>query len=156
MVQCNVMKKLRIYVDTSVIGGCLDTEFEEDSCALIEEARKGKICLLVSTLLTDELDESPAAVQEVLPALPEHSFEAVPHSEEARQLRDAYVIADVVGKKHLMDAYHVALATVARADMIVSWNFKHIVHFDKIRGFNAVNLHEGYLPLEVRTPKEVV
>ena len=77
-------------------------------------------------------------------------------SGEAVQLRDAYLEAEVVGGTHGNDAYHVALATVARADLIVSWNFKHIVHFDKIRGFNAVNLREGYLPMEIRSPREVV
>jgi len=54
------------------------------------------------------------------------------------------------------DALHVALAVVARADMIVSWNFKHIVHFDKMRGFNAVNLKEGYAQLMILSPLEVV
>ena len=49
-----------------------------------------------------------------------------------------------------------ALATIAKADMIVSWNFRHIVHYDKIRGFNAVNLREGYLPIDIRSPLEVV
>ena len=63
---------------------------------------------------------------------------------------------DFVGRNHSNDALHVAQATVANADIIVSWNFKHIVHFDKIRGFNAVNLREGYLPIEIRSPMEIV
>jgi hypothetical protein len=54
------------------------------------------------------------------------------------------------------DAHHVAIATVARVDVIVSWNFRHIVHFDKIRGFNAVNFREGYPAMEIRSPKELV
>ncbi|MBN1671943.1 MAG: PIN domain protein [Kiritimatiellae bacterium] len=150
------MHKLRIYVDPSVVGGCFDEEFEEDSRALMEMARSGKIRLLVSTLLASELDQAPENVQTVLSDLPRGALEAVTLSNEAAELRDAYLAAQVVGPTRRDDAYHVALATIARADMIVSWNFKHIVHFDKIRGFNAVNLREGYLPIEVRTPREVV
>jgi hypothetical protein len=71
-------------------------------------------------------------------------------------LRDAYLRAEVLGGGSEKDAHHVALATVAKADIIVSWNFRHIVHFDKIRGFQSVNLREGYAALEIRSPKEVV
>jgi len=148
--------RLRIYVDTSVVGGCRDEEFQEESRALMRMARNGEIRLLVSTLLAAEVDLAPQDVQTVLTDLPREALEPVAFSDEAAQLRDAYLAAGVVGPKRRDDAHHVALATVARADMIVSWNFKHIVHFDKIRGFNAVNLREGYLPIEVRTPREVV
>jgi hypothetical protein len=61
-----------------------------------------------------------------------------------------------VGAAHASDALHVALATVTHADMIVSWNFRHIVHFDKMREFNAVNVREGYGRLEILSPLEVV
>jgi len=150
------MHRLRIYIDTSVVGGCHDEEFREDSRALMQMARDGKIRLLASTLLATELDQAPEDVQAVLPDLPKEALESVAPSQEAAELRDAYLAAEVVGPKRKDDAYHVALATIARADIIVSWNFKHIVHFDKIRGFNAVNLREGYLPIEIRTPQEVV
>lgn len=50
---------------------------------------------------------------------------------------------------------HIALATVADVDLLVSWNFKHIVRFDKIRLFNAVNLEQGYKPLAIHSPREV-
>lgn len=150
------MHRLRIYIDISVVGGCHDEEFQEDSRKLMEMERNGDVCLLASTLLAAELDQAPEEVQAVLPALPKEATESVVPSEEAAVLRDAYLAAAVVGPQRADDAYHVALATVARADMVVSWNFKHIVHFDKIRGFNAVNLREGYLPIEIRTPREVV
>jgi hypothetical protein len=77
-------------------------------------------------------------------------------NEEAVLLHDAYLAAGVVGPGSDDDAQHVANATVARADMIVSWNFKHIVHFQKIRGYNAVNLREGYALLAIHTPTEVI
>jgi 2-keto-3-deoxy-6-phosphogluconate aldolase len=93
---------------------------------------------------------------EVLAALPVDATETVTISDESRELRDAYPAAGVVGAGSESDAHHVALATVARADLIVSWNFRHIVHVDKIKMFNAVNLMHGYGLIDIRSPLEVV
>jgi len=150
------VKKQRIYPDTSVIGGCVDEEFREHSRRLMDMVREGGAVLLVSDLLLEELARAPEEVKNVLAVLPPSSLENVSFSQEAVNLRNAYLEAGVVGADHQNDAYHVALAAVARADLIVSWNFRHIVHLDKIRGFNAVNLREGYLPMEIRSPLEVV
>ena len=73
----------------------------------------------------------------------------------AIRLRDAYLRARILGRASIVDATHVALATVAHADAIVSWNFKHIVRVDKMRAFNAVNLFEGHGLLSIVTPNEV-
>ena len=150
------VKTLRVYIDTSVIGGCHDEEFQEPSRRLLDMARSGDIRLLVSELLVREAENAPQQVRDVLSSVPAQFIEAVAVSGEAAELRNAYMAAEVVSGRHQNDAFHVALATVARADLIVSWNFKHIVHFDKIRGFNAVNLREGYLPVEIHSPLEVV
>lgn len=149
------MKKLRIYVDTSVIGGCLDSEFSSESQALLRMAKDGNATLIVSDILVDELELAPEEVQKELASMPPEALEAVTSTMESTRLRNAYLEAGVVGKTHENDAHHVALATVARADVIVSWNFKHIVHLDKIRGFNAVNVREGYPLIDIRSPKEV-
>ena len=149
-------RQLRIYVDTSVVGGCLDKEFSEASLAFMRMVSRGEIMLLVSNVLADELRNAPEEVQKVLAAMPVEHMEPVSGSAEANKLRDAYLTANVVGAAHANDALHVALATVARADMIVSWNFKHLVHHDRIRGFNAVNLSQGYPSLSIYSPLEVV
>jgi len=117
---------------------------------------KGQAVMLASDLLLRELAEAPAEVQSVLSALPLAHVERVALTDEAEHLRDLYLAARVVTPPHANDALHVALAVAARADMIVSWNFKHIVHFDKMRGFNAVNLREGYARLDILSPLEVV
>ena len=150
------MKQLRIYVDTSVIGGCFDEEFQKESQDLLAMAADGRSCLLISQILVDEVASAPAEVQDLIRNLPEGIVEIVQVTDEAFDLRDAYIKNEVVTENHRNDALHVAVATVCRADMIVSWNFRHIVHFDKIRGFNAVNLREGYMPIEIHSPKEVV
>jgi len=54
------------------------------------------------------------------------------------------------------DMLHIALATIAEVDVLVSWNFRHIVRLDKILLFNAVNLEQGYKPLTIFSPREVV
>jgi len=150
------MKKLRIYIDTSVVGGCLDDEFKGESLKLLDMVKSGNAIFILSGLLAREIESAPKAVQDVLSGIPASNSDGIALNKEAEDLRDAYLAAGVVGMSQKNDALHVALATVARADMIVSWNFKHIVHYDKIRGFNAVNLKEGYLPIEIRSPLEVV
>lgn len=146
----------RIYVDTSVIGGCCDAEFADGSRKLIALGKDGAAVLLISDLMITELQRAPAAVQAVLVQIPKTMTEEIRASDESRALRDAYLAAGVVGPRHVNDAHHVALATVARADMIVSWNFKDIVHFDKIRGFNAVNMRDGYGLIAIYSPLEVI
>jgi len=150
------MKRTRVYVDTSVIGGCFDKEFAAESRAVVQAAREGRFVLLLSDLLADELAAARPEIQNVLSGLPPEAHEEVVGGEESERLRDAYLKAGVVGPRHAADAEHIALATASRADLLVSWNFKHIVHLDKIRGFNAVNLREGYPAIEIRSPREVI
>ncbi len=77
-------------------------------------------------------------------------------TDQVIRVRDAYLAARILGSASLRDAEHVAAATVARADLLVSWNFKHIVHFDKIAGFNEVNQRLGYGAIRIHAPPEVV
>ena len=147
---------LRVYVDTSVIGGCLDDEFADASAALLELARAGEVLLLISDLLLEEAARAPDDVRSVLDALPAECTEVLTSSKESVHLRDAYLAANVVGATAERDAHHVAMATIAKADLIVSWNFKHIVHIEKIRAFNSVNLAQGYGLIDIRSPLEVV
>jgi hypothetical protein len=146
----------RVYVDTSVIGGCLDEEFAEESRSLMEMANRGQVILLVSDLLARELDDAPPDVRAVLAQLPADAVEKVSMSDESAQLLGAYLAAGVLDAGHTADAHHVALATIAKVDLILSWNFRHIVHVDRIRMFNSVNLRNGYPIMEIRSPKEFV
>ena len=146
---------LRVYTDSSVLGGCGDAEFEADSLRLIDWARRGEITLLFSEITLRELEPAPSEVKEILKDLPLDCWEFVPLTTEILVLRDAYVRAGVVGPQWLNDAAHVAVATVARADAIVSWNFKHSVRLEKIRGYNQVNESLGYGTLAIITPREV-
>ena len=122
----------------------------------MERARRGGVLLLVSSLLIDELADAPPAVQQVMLDLPESCLARIDLDEEADALARAYLNAGVLNEGSLDDARHVAMASVHDADLIVSWNFRHIVQYQKIRGFNAVNLRQGYRNIEIRSPREVV
>jgi hypothetical protein len=150
------MKRYRVYLDTSAIGGCCDEEFEEDLRRVIELARAGRLTLLLSDVVIAELAGAPPDVQEIRPSVPPENVETVPISAEINGLRDAYLAGGIVGSRWMDDATHVAAATVARADAITSWNFKHIVRLDKIKAYNQVNLANGYGILTIGSPKEVL
>ena len=148
--------KPRIYTDTSVIGGCLDAEFSEWSNRLVEFIRLGRGTIVLSDLTLLELADAPEDVRAVLDRLPTEHREDVELSSDAAELANAYISNDVVVESKLLDAQHIAVATVAKVDVLVSWNFKHIVNLARIQGFNAVNLRNGYPMIEIRTPQEVV
>jgi len=114
------------------------------------------VTLVVSATTLRELDNAPKHVQELLNRVPSENLEIAEFSDEVNELRDAYLTAGVVGSNSLYDAEHIACATVAKVDLIVSWNFKHIVNYHKIRGYHAVNILNGYQPVSIHCPSEVV
>jgi predicted nucleic acid-binding protein len=150
------MMKLRVYIDTSVIGGCLDEEFKDTSRQLIDRFRKGEMVVVISELTTLELKNAPQDVLDILEEIPEGNIEYVELTEEAVNLAHKYIVEGVIGKGKLVDAEHIAIATINRVDALVSWNFRHIVNLQKIRGYNSVNLKYGYPLLEIRSPQEVI
>ncbi len=146
----------RVYIDTSVIGGCLDDEFAMWSKSLFDEFRSGIKIAVISDLTLRELEEAPEEVRQTLLELPSESIEYVFLTDEAIALADTYITQGVVNERHLIDAQHIAIATIERVDVLVSWNFKEIVNLERIRKFNAVNLMQGYHLLEIRSPLEVL
>lgn len=150
------MRPPGIYVDTSVIGGCLDQEFAEHSSRLLELARNGKCILLVSDVVIRELEKAPEEVLHILKSLNAACVERVEINIDAIDLRNAYLDAHILAPTWLDDLTHVAMATVVRADAIVSWNFKHIVRLDKMKAYNRVNLANGYGILTIISPMEVM
>jgi hypothetical protein len=151
-----VKKPLRVYADTSVFGGCFDDEFKTESVRFFDEVRQGQFVLVVSNVTLDELELAPEFVRGVLAGLPSLQVEIVSTSPESDDLRDAYLEAAVVGPSSSNDAAHIAVATVSNVDMVVSWNFKHIVHFEKIGGYEGVNSLRGYRSPRIYSPREVV
>ena len=145
----------RIYLDTSVFGGCFDAEFAKESLALFELIRSGSHCAVMSEIVFEELESAPERVREIVLSLPESGFEFIAITEEIIQLRNKYEAARILGPKWVDDLTHVAAATIARVDAIVSWNFRHIVRLDKMKAYNQVNVQNGYGILTIISPKEV-
>lgn len=146
---------LRVYVDTSVFGGVHDAEFRAASERFFAAVRSGAFVVLVSEALAVEIASAPAAVQATFEAHRSH-METLETTAEAAALAEAYLAARVVPAASHVDALHVALASVARADAVVSWNFKHLVQLRRIRGFHAVNVLRGHPLIEIRSPLEVI
>jgi hypothetical protein len=149
------MKLQRVYLDTSALGGCFDPEFSEWSNGLVQDFRNGLFKPLLSQVTATELQDAPEPVQVVYAELLMLGAEIIEATESALELADAYQEHGILTPKFYDDGLHIAIATVGEADVLVSWNFKHIVHFDKIRMFNAVNLEHGYKPLQIFSPREV-
>jgi len=150
------MKLFTIYADTSVFGGCFDEEFARESKLLFESIKNGKFTLVISSTTLGELEKAPDYVQKVLAELPLERVEIIDFCDEIAVLRDAYLQAGIVPVQSKADAEHIAAASVADVDFVVSWNFKHIVHYEKISGYHAVNLMNGYKQIRIYSPKEVV
>lgn len=150
------MKRQRIYTDTSAIGGCLDEEFRDATLPLLRAFEQGDATIVLSDLTLLELENAPGAVRAVLDRVPGPHLEYVEFTEEAAELAEEYIAGRVIGASMRLDAQHIATATVHRVDVLVSWNFKHIVNLPRIHGYNSINLRLGYPLLEIRSPREVV
>lgn len=147
---------MRIYIDTSVIGGCLDKEFQKWSLRLMNEFHNGHKRMVISTLTIRELEQAPEVVLSQINAFSIEEIEVLELTPPILDLAEAYIREGAVGSGCLADAQHIAAATVSRVDVVVSWNFKHIVNLRRIQLYNAVNLKEGYGLIDIRTPREVL
>jgi len=146
---------IRVYADTSVFGGVFDAGIDESSREFFAQIKLERFELVTSNVVMDELILAPERVrQQFSDFLP--FAQLIPVSKEALSLQRAYLKTNIVTEKWATDALHVALATVSRCKIIVSWNFKHIVHFDKIPLYNGVNLINGFDSLSINTPSEVI
>jgi hypothetical protein len=148
--------KQRIYTDTSVLGGILDVEFKARSILLLEESRAGKHVLVLSDITYEELEGGPPEIHKYLSKISDKNIEKLEINDDVKNLAHEYLKEGIVTEKYLVDAQHIAIASVFKVDIVVSWNFKHIVNYRKIKLYNGVNLKNGYPLIEIRSPREVV
>jgi hypothetical protein len=147
---------MKFYVDTSVWGGHEDDEFEEWTIPFFEQARTGKFTIVLSDLTLRELVPAPERVQLLTDTIPEPFLELITLTEEAELLAGPYISEGVLTPKYQSDAQHIAMATILKVHSLVSWNFKHMVNFFRIKQYNSINLKFGYQTIDIRTPKEVI
>jgi predicted nucleic acid-binding protein len=147
---------LRVYIDTSIVGGYFDDEFSNDTQALFERLKNKEIIFIISSVLQQELQKAPEDVRKLLTRYDKTCFEYVELTKEAIELADKYIVEKIINKTSIDDCRHIALAAIYKADVLVSWNFKHIVNLDRIKGYNGINMKYGYSVIEIRSPKELL
>lgn len=150
------MKIPRLYFDTSVFGGVYDIEFQKETIQLFEMVKSGKIVCVFSDLTEYELDNAPEKVKSHFININKITIEFIEITKEVNQLAEKYIQEKVVGETSMDDCRHIACATINKVDYLVSWNFKHIVNVFRIRGYNAINIKNGYIPLDIRSPKDII
>ncbi len=148
--------KQRFYIDTSVFGGHFDVEFAEFTVPLFERLKNGEFTLLFSTVTQEELANAPQNVRDLVQHIKIEHTEFIEMTDEAVELATVYITEKVVGLTSFADCLHIALATANNADYLISWNFKHIVNVQRIRGYNAINIKNGYKQLEIRSPRDFI
>ena len=146
--------KQRIYIDTSVYGGYFDEEFMEHTIPLFDRIYSGEYVVLYSTVTQEELENAPEKIKDLVKKIKVEQTEFIETTDEAIDLASEYILEKVVGKTSFADCLHIALATINRADFLISWNFKHIVNIERIRGYNSINIKNGYKQLEICSPRE--
>ena len=149
------MERFRIYIDTSVLGGCFDPEFASWSNVLMRDFRAGRHVPVLSDVTAAEVASAPAPVRDLHQEMLGLAGAVLPVTSATLTLVTQYEARKILGAKFRADMQHIALATIAGVDALVSWNFKHIVRLEKIRLFNAVNVESGYRVLSIRSPREV-
>ena len=145
----------RIYIDTSVFGGYFDKEFEKETKPFFSSVLEKHIKIIVSEILELEIYRAPQYIQDFYESIPLNMIERVDLTDEVKELAEMYINEKVVGKTSRADCQHIALSTIYKVDVLASWNFKHIVNLERIRGYNSINFREGYQMTEIRTPKEI-
>jgi hypothetical protein len=145
----------RIYIDTSVLGGCFDEEFAPWSNGLMRDFRAGRLVPVLSDVTAAEVTSAPESVRELHQEILTLAGAVLPVTSAVLGLVAKYQAEKILGAKFRADMQHIALATIAGVDVLVSWNFRHIVRLEKIQLFNAVNVQSGYQVLDIRSPREV-
>lgn len=146
----------KVYIDTSVIGGYFDEEFEFWTKNFFDAVKNSEFKIVISELLTQELEYAPNYIRTFLDELPEQHKIYIELTQEIDDLANLYINNGIVGIKSLADCRHIASATVNEIEILTSWNFKHIVNLNKIHLYNGINLQNGYRTIEIRTPREIV
>lgn len=147
---------MRFYIDTSVWGGKFDNEFSEWTAPFIEQIQQRRFTAVISDVTIEELKDAPLFVRELISEIPDESLEIAYLNSEHEKLVNFYIKEGALTEKFESDALYIAIATILKVDSLVSWNFKHMVNFFRIRQYNAINLKYGYSTIDIRTPMEAI
>ncbi|UPK67202.1 hypothetical protein [Chitinophaga filiformis] len=150
---------LKVYVDTSVIGGCFDQKFRKDSLRLFEDFKAGRKMMVYSDVVYKEIEQGRDGKNHLLRKfheVPEEYKLGYKQNEEVKLLAEKYLQKNILTGKSSKDAVHVATGTIFEVDVIASWNFRHIVYKRKIKLYNETNIEFGYKPILIKTPEYIL
>jgi predicted nucleic acid-binding protein len=144
-------------LDTSVISHLQHEDVPEkmkDTLSFWEELKTGKYDVVISDLTLREIRRCPVPKQEnLLDYLGEITYEILHETDEVKTLCEAYIENGVLTRKNENDCLHMAFAATSECNIMVSWNFKHMVRLKTIQGIRAVNMKNGYFkPMDIVQP----
>ena len=150
------MKTLKILLDTSVYSAMLDKRDPIRQKQTQDFWRNiDKYELFFSTINKEEIE---AIKDEKLKNRLKNFLingKELEITEEVEQIKSFYIKEELIPEKYENDALFLALTTVHSIDILISWNFKHLVKRKTRIGVNLINLKEGYKPIEILAPPEV-
>jgi len=154
------MKSLKIYLETTVFNFFFaedSPDKRQDAIKLFEEIKQGKYIPYTSDYVLQELlkAEEPKRTK-MVNLLDQYGIKLIALDTNAEGLADKYVIEKIIPTKYRMDGIHIAMATINNLDIIVSYNFHHIVKLKTIIGTESINLREGYKRIGIYSPTEVI
>lgn len=147
---------MKLYLDTSVFGGYFESEFKIWTEKLFEQIIDGDFTAVISDITLLELEEAPKYIRDLAGKIISENAEFVSANLTDKNLSDIYIKEKIVSSKYRSDAFHIAIATTNKVDILTSWNFKHIVNINKIRQYNSVNLKYGFTMIEIRSPRDII
>ena len=153
------MKILKIYLETTIFNYFFDKDREAhaDTVTLFDEIQAGKYEAFTSTYVTDELDEADEPKRsQMLSLIKEYNITLLEADNKARELADIYVRNGVIPLKYSYDGLHIGIATVYDLDYIFSLNFQHINRQKTKTMTSYINISEGYRPINICSPMEVI
>jgi rRNA-processing protein FCF1 len=154
------MKPLKIYLETTVFNFKFADDAPDkkhDAIKLFEEIKQKKYIPYTSDYVLQELSktEEPKRSQ-LIDLIQEYNVRFLETDKNAEKLADKYVSENIIPKNYRTDGIHIAMATINDLDIIVSYNFKHIVKLKTIIGTESINLREGYKRILIYSPTEVI
>ncbi len=154
------MKKLKIYLETTIINFYFADDAPDkkaDTIQLFQEMKKGNYEAYTSNAVLDEINEASEQLrQKLLSLLVKYDIPVLEEGSDVDRLADLYVSEGIIPLKYREDTVHIAMATITGMDIILSWNFKHIVKRKTILMTNLINAREGYKNIDIYSPSEVI
>ena len=149
-----------IYLETTIFNFPFANDapqYQADTLKLFEEIKNGKFKPFTSVYVKQELEAAPESMRkERLQLIQEYKVEVLQANKEAERLAKLYIKEKIIPGRYLTDAFHIAAATVAGMDYIISLNFRHIVKHKTIFETEVINTREGFKRVFIHTPAEVI